>query len=428
MLVSHRAYWEEGGRRCVGFMQLSLDEGAAMEKDRSLTTLNIVGILALYCCMSEFTILTPSVASFAAHFQNTSYTTILLANSITGIVSVPISILIGAIVNRVGFRPLGVAGILLMSLGGAFPFMLSGLTDYSFIIFSRIVVGIGLGFLFPLAGSLIIVYFNGEDRGRYLGRGITLQFVFAIIYTVIAGFLTNIGWNYSFLAYLVALIPLMAVVLWLPEGKNLMSFNSKVQAEKSRTKEKIPRAVLGYALFGLAAWIATVTVQLICSSVLDVRGLGDAGMASIVISASGVGTIISGIAFPRVLRVLKQRVFGVCSVLVIVGLIPCFYATNAAMYGVGVFLIGFGGSAFFTAAQNSTGNLSPKTRIPFINGLMTSMMNLGPFFAPYIVSASALAVPSLGISAVFPVCIAMMVVCAVFGFVLPFKAISKAPE
>ncbi len=398
-----------------------------MERKSKLSTLNVIGIMALYCCMSEFTILTPSIASFVTHFSNTDYTTILLANSVTGIVSVPVSIFVGAIVDRVGFRPMGIIGILLMSMGGAFPFLIPGITDYSFVIVSRVVVGVGLGMLFPLAGALIIAYFSGADRGRYLGRGMTLQFIFAIIYTMVAGFLTNIGWNYSFLAYLVALIPLIAVVMWLPEGKGLINVELQEDDKRNVKKEKVPRAVFGYALFGLIAWISTVTGQLICSSILDIRGLGDAGVASIVISASGVGTIVSGIAFPSVLKLLKNRIFGVSAILVVIGLFPCFFANSAAMYAIGVLLIGFGGSTFFTAAQNATGNISPKTRIPFINGLMTSMMNLGPFFAPYIVSVAALTLPSLGISAVFPVCMAMMVVCVVLGFLLQFKAIGK-PE
>ena len=50
----------------------------------ALTTMNVIGILALFCTMSEFAILTPSIAAFSHHFADTDITTIMLANSITG--------------------------------------------------------------------------------------------------------------------------------------------------------------------------------------------------------------------------------------------------------------------------------------------------------------------------------------------------------
>ncbi len=65
-----------------------------------LTTMNVVGILALFCTMSEFAILTPSIAAFSHHFVRTDITTIMFANSITGIVSVPVSVVSGAMLHR----------------------------------------------------------------------------------------------------------------------------------------------------------------------------------------------------------------------------------------------------------------------------------------------------------------------------------------
>lgn len=40
---------------------------------------------------------------------------------------------------------------------------------------------------------------------------------------------------------------------------------------KARPKEKVPRAVWGYALFGLATWTCVVTVQVVTSTVHPVR-------------------------------------------------------------------------------------------------------------------------------------------------------------
>ncbi|MGV8083077.1 MAG: MFS transporter [Coriobacteriia bacterium] len=401
-----------------------------MAETKKLSLLNIIGILALFCTMSEFTILTPSIASFAAHFANTDFTTILFANSVTGIVSVPVSIAAGALLHKVGFRRAGIIGILVMTLGGAFPFLMPGITNYNIVIGSRIIVGIGLGIMFPVGGATIIAFFTGIQRSRLLGLGIMVQFIFSIIYTIVAGFLTEIGWNFSFLAYLVAIIPLIVVILFMPEAKHVVTAGAKAKsAEKDGLGEKMPNAVWGYAFYGLIVWIAMVTVQLIASTILAERSIGDAGVASIVISVCGVGIIFSGLAFPYSVKLFKNKIFAAGALLTAVGMIPCFIAQSAFMYGLGVFFVGFGSATFFTAAQNSAGNISPKSRIPFVNGIMTSMMNLGPFFAPYFVVGSTMTLPQFGNSAAFLTCCGMAAVAAIIGLFMPLRAIMmKSPE
>ena len=382
-------------------------------RGQGLSTRNVIGILALFCTMSEFAILTPSIAAFSHHFVGTDITTIMFANSITGIVSVPVSVLSGAILHRVGFKPMAILGILVMSLGGAFPFLMPDITDYTLVIVSRVIVGIGLGVMFPVGNATIIALFEGEKRSRLLGLGITIQFLFNLIYTMVAGYLTEIGWNYSFLAYLIGLVPLVVAFVWMPEAKGVVAEGRECERveRSSVAKEKIPHAIWGYALFALATWTCVVTVQIITSTILDVRGLASSGQAALVINCCGVGTILCGLAFPTLVRVFKTRLFGI----------------GAALAAIGVFILGFGGSMFFTAAQNATGNIAPKSRVPFVSGIMTSMMNLGPFIAPYLFAATVAANPAAGNDAVFPVLIAMCAVCAVIGLLHPMRALVAKP-
>ena len=219
--------------------------GNPPSKGKTFTTLNIVGILALFCTMSEFAILTPSIAAFSHHFVGTDITTIMFANSITGLVSVPVSIASGAVLHKIGFKPAAIVGILMMSLGGAFPYLLPDITDYTYVIVSRIIVGVGLGIMFPVGSATIIALFEGERRSRLLGFGISIQFLFNIIYTTVAGYLTEIGWNYSFLAYLIGLVPCVIALIWMPEAKPYVAESRKLDAaaRAGQPKERVPHAV-----------------------------------------------------------------------------------------------------------------------------------------------------------------------------------------
>lgn len=405
--------------------------GDPSRSGRSLTALNIVGILALFCTMSEFAILTPSIAAFSHHFADTPTTTIMLANSVTGIISVPISIASGAILHKVGFKPMAILGILIMSLGGAFPFLLPDTQNYLIIIGSRVIVGIGLGIMFPVGNASIIAFTEGEQRSRLLGWGLTIQFLFNLLYTTIAGYLTEIGWNYSFLAYLIGLVPMVIALIWMPEAKHVVAAARERERleRKGRPKSKIPHAIWGYALFGLAVWTCVVTVQVVTSTVLDVRGLAGPSEAALVINCCGIGSIICGLAFPYLVRAFKTRLFGIGALLTVIGIVPCLLAPSAPVYALGVFVLGFGGSMFFTAAQNAAGNVSPADRVPFVSGVMTSMMNLGPFIGPYIYAAALAGIPSMGDNAIFPVLMVIAAVCAAIGLVHPMKAImAKSSE
>lgn len=192
-------------------------------------------------------------------------------------------------------------------------------------------------------------------------------------------------------------------------------------------KQRVPRAIWGYALFALTGWICVVAVQVVTSTVLDERAIAGPGQAALVINCCGVGTIVSGLLFPRLVTLFKECLFGVSALLIVAGIIPCFVASNALVYALGVFILGFGGSAFFTAAQDATGNIAPTSRIPFVSGVMTSMMNLGPFIAPYVFAVSMACMPQMGSNALFPVLICMGAVVALVGLVHPMRALTTAP-
>lgn len=401
--------------------------GKDARTERAVSIDQIVGILATYCAMGEFTILTPSIAAFSHHFAGTPTTTIMFANSITGIVSVPVSILSGMLLPKVGFKRAAIIGIIVMSLGGAYPFLLADTQNYLFVIASRIVVGAGLGIMFPVGSATIIALFEGARRSRLLGLGTTVQFVFALIYTTVAGALTEIAWNYSFLTYLIGLIPLIAVVAFMPEVRDAAASVREVRMKRPCLGEPFPPAMWGYAAFALALWTCVTTVQVVTSTVFDVRGLAGPAEAALVINCCGLGSIACGLVFPHLVRAFGLRLFGVSAALAAMGVAPCLLAQAPAVYAVGLFLLGFGGTAFFTGAQNAVGNIVPKDRVSFASGVMTAVMSLGPFISPYLFAASMAAVPAMGVDAVYPVLIAIAAGCAAIGLAHPMRAVAVEP-
>lgn len=396
-----------------------------------LSVLNLIGIFGLFSFMAEFTIMTPSIAAFSAHFGGTPFTTIMLANTITGVVGIPMSIIAGATVNRIGYRPMSIVGALIMIFGGAFPFLMPGLAEYWPIIFSRVLVGLGYGLIFPLGGALFILYFKGKKRSQLLGAGVMVQFGFAILFSLVAGFLTDIAWNYSFLTYLISLIPFIFVAAFLPEAKHLglEAQKAKMAAQQGVLKERIPNATYAYiVVFGLIMWMMYIVVNFLASILLGERGIGDAGAAGLMASCFCLGNVASGLIFAQAVGWLKSRIFGIFGVIAALGLFVAYFATSVPMYGAGAFLIGFGGSTVYVAAQNSIGNISPKARVPFTNGLLTAAMNLASFFVAYWITFSQGAAPSLGTGAPLVIGGAAVAVTSVVCLFIPFKGIRRGAK
>jgi MFS family permease len=378
--------------------------------------------------MAEFTIMTPSIQAFAMHFHDTDMTTIMLANTITGVVGVPMSILAGWLVNKIGYRPMGIIGAIVMIVAGAFPFLFPGLQEYWPIIFSRVMVGVGYGMIFPLGGALIILFYKGRQRSRYLGVGVMVQFAFAILFSLVAGWLTTIGWNFSFLTYLISVVPLVLLIFLLPEGKKLSIEDAKAKAalKANAPKAKIPGATWGYiVVFGLVMWMMYIVVNFLSSIILGERGIGDAAAAGVMASCFNLGNVVAGLLFSKSIQLLKSKVFGVAGLVAAIGLACAYIAPSVLVYGIAAFLIGLGGSTVYTSAQNSVGNITPKAKVPLTNGLLTAAMNLASFFVAYWLVLCTGIAPVFGGAAalvVGAICVAVVSVVCIF---IPFKAIRK---
>jgi MFS family permease len=392
-----------------------------MEKKQS--KLALIGIFALFATISEFTILTPALDTLTKAFSDTPLTTILLANTITGLVSVPVSLLVGLVVNKVGFKMFAIIGLLLATLGGAYPYLMFGLTDYMPIIFSRILVGIGMGIINPLGAALIIRLYHGKQRASYLGIGSLVMCLSGVVYQTISGQLTTLGWNYSFLAYLITFVPFVLVIIFLPEVKGDTDEAEAMQGN-SASREKIPAAAWGYILLVFGALAFTTMAVMLASSVLADRGMGDAGVAGIVTSMFTVGGVVLGATFGIVLGVLKKYILAVFAIMAAIGFCISFFTSNVILYSLGVVIISFGHYGILTACQNAAGSITPKSRVGFVSGAIMAAMNVGTFTTSYIIASVYGVAGFLGTGGPMVVGAAVIGIAGIVMFFLPFKSLS----
>jgi MFS family permease len=389
----------------------------------------------MYLTVCDFAVLTPAMDTLANTFPNETRDTIMLASTITALLQVPSSFLVQPLVSKFGYKPTGIFGLLFAIVGGAFPFLMPELTAYWPIILSRALLGIGMGVFTPLGGAMIIQLFEGKERARLLGIGQVFWYAGGFIYSILAGFLCAVAWNLTFLSYFFGLIPLILIILFLP---NVKVDEDKAKAEQGTSaapavKERVSANTWGYVLIILGTMTFGLTAIFLSSFIIPERGMGGPAEAGIAGNGLQIGGILLGAVFGFIVAGLKNRsfvLFGVCGA---AGMLIMAFVGNIFVWTLGLTLQGFAHVGFVTSAQTAAGYTAPKSRIAFVNAMCMGALNLGTFFTPYWLNIGdaiikPLNLPGVGTAAPLVATAVVYLAFAVFALFFPFKAIKASLE
>jgi MFS family permease len=413
---------------------------AMTRSNKANSILAIIGIMAMYLTICDFAVLTPAMDTLATTFPNETRDTIMLASTITALLQVPSSFLVQPLVTKFGYKPTGIFGLAFAIVGGAFPFLLPELTVYWPIILSRALLGIGMGIFTPLGGAMIIQLFDGKERARLLGIGQVFWYAGGFIYSILAGFLCSVAWNFTFLSYFFGLIPLALIIFFLPRVKvDEGSLSSERRAgDGPVAKERVGANTWGYVIIILGTMTFGLTAIFLSSFIIPERGMGGPAEAGLAGNGLQIGGILLGAVFGFVVAALKSRsfvLFGLCGA---AGMLIMAFVGNIFIWTLGLTLQGFAHVGFVTSAQTAAGYTAPKSRIAFVNAMCMGALNLGTFLTPYWLNVGdalikPLNIPGVGTAAPLIATAVVYVAFAVFAMFFPFKAIKasleeKAPE
>ena len=153
--------------------------------------------------------LAPAVPSILKHFQGIPQAPTLVPLLVTapGIMVALLSPVAGWAADRFGRRPLMIAATFFYGVLGIAPFFLSELAS---IFASRLGIGITEAVILTVTNTLIGDYFESDARRKWLTVQGVIGPVFASAVLMVAGMLTSVYWNGSFLLYSVAFVVFLA--------------------------------------------------------------------------------------------------------------------------------------------------------------------------------------------------------------------------
>ncbi|MCA9614852.1 MAG: MFS transporter [Myxococcales bacterium] len=232
--------------------------------------------------MSSATI-APALPSMQRHFEGSDGAWVRLLLTLPGLAIALLAIPLGRVVDRLDRRQVLAAGAAVYALTGSAGLWLDDLT---WLLVSRALLGASVAAVMTSATALIADYFDGMERGRFLGIQASFMSFGGVLFLLLGGWLAEQSWRGPYGVYLTA-VPVMVLAWMLPKPRLA---TASVAASTEGDTPWLSVFGLGFAAFLAMIVFYTIPVQV----PFDLeRRLGLGGTAAGL--AIAVGTLSGGL-------------------------------------------------------------------------------------------------------------------------------------
>jgi MFS family permease len=173
------------------------------------------------------------------------------------VVGIALSPFVGVPTDRIGRKPVLVAGLSVFGLlGGSMAFAPS----FEAVLALRVLQGTGAAAIFITTVTIVSDAFEGPQRNTVLGVNVAVLSVAAALFPVLGGYLVTVDWRAPFLAYFAAVPVALAVFLGLPETRTRSESDGTGYLRAAAAEIATPRTL---GLFG-----ATLLTELLAFGVV----------------------------------------------------------------------------------------------------------------------------------------------------------------
>ena len=320
-----------------------------LNSDRALTKIVLIAAICVFSTQFGVTVIAPLLGEWVKASETPSFVSALIFSSFT-IVSIPLSVSGGIISDKLGRKPLIVAGLLLYAVASAlFPFS-NNTYDW---IFVRALQGAGAGLFFPAVTALLSEVTSYEERGHALsvynmglGAGLAAG-------PITGGVLFDIyGIHMPFLfCVLFALLSVVLVLLFVHEPKTRSKRKKKRLSLSERERKALTLAcVVIFFGIGVAAIMgalfspfATANLELPDYELSTGVVIHATGIIGVILSAMFVVFVILQTGFGRLMKRIGEITLSITGLfLCTCGLIVLHSATSIPELFIMSFFLGAG--------------------------------------------------------------------------------------
>lgn len=331
-----------------------------------------LAIIALFVVMPGVLIVNPAIQTIAEAYPTISYTMVLMISTIPLLIVVPMSLISGAIAgNKVRYKPLLAVSMLLYISGGSMPFLFR---DFYAVLAGRVIYGIGVGLLTPLANGLVIQLYEGQKQANMMGIGAMVINVASTIFMLLSGWLSAINLHWIWLIHLICIVPLVLMMLYLPEPE-------KVKEQQQQIKVKMPISVYLLSAATIFFYMNQSTTLLTMSTIITTENIGNATTAGTVLALYTVGGILGGSIFGKYFQLFGKMTNPSALVLMSLGWGIVYFAGTIPLIIIGCMIAGIGFFILYPGLVLDAGHRVPVAASAMVSAMILSSINFGGFLA-----------------------------------------------
>ena len=298
------------------------------------------------------------------------------------LLQVPVGLSASWLSSRFSPKTLLLAGIALFLICGVTPFFIH---SFVLLLLLRVLYGAAIGISTTLASSLCFFYFQNE-RARSKAFGLVSAFSMfgGMYYTYVGGRLSEYGWQYCFLAYLIGIPIFLLVAMCLPDS--------------GCTQAPCRKGLRTYALRPEVLWVAFLTLVYMLLyfaytnniSVFVVHsGMGGASEAGISYSIVNGCGFLGGLLFSRFYLRTKHWIMPLAYAITTAGFFIIALSHTLPSLFAGSVLIGISIAWVLPQANILYGEIMPPEAMTFTVGITGAIANLGQLLSTFALTGMA---------------------------------------
>lgn len=326
----------------------------------------IIALLSLNIVEQAASVINATIPGMAKSFPNETLVNIELVTTVVSIFVTIFVLISGVIVKWIGQKRTAILGLVIASASSIIPAIVNNFTA---ILVSRAILGIGIGLANPLAISLIGVFFYGDQRAKLMGWRSAIAGIGTAAMTFVAGQLLVFSWHAAYWVYLLFIPTLVLFIFVVPDPEKSGALQRQ---EAEQEKEMAKAAKQGNEVkknpIGLIILLTLLTFFT---------------LIAMMVVAVNLATVVGGFLFGPIYKKLGKYVLplGLLSAGICVVIVP-FASSLWLVYTVSI-IDGIAGSLIIPYIFNRISEVSSAKKAPLFTSIALVGSNLGAFMAPY---------------------------------------------
>lgn len=283
-----------------------------------------------------------NIPAIAATYPEVPNTIIELLTTIPSLFLIMTVLISHKVAHKIGYTRTVQLGISMVIVAGLLPAFTE---SFAVLFFSRMLFGFGVGLFNPLLYSIASKFYKGRELATLIGLQSSFEGIGGMLVTFLVGQLLMISWRVSFLAYGIAIPVLLLFFFFVPKIGTEVEY-----VKKNKKKEKIDSVVWRYIILLIVVVTVYMSMSVKITTVILDKGIGTATDGSNFLALVGLGAMLAGIIFGRMVDVMKQ------------------WTLSFAFGGMGLamFIIAFANNLLLILAAAVLAGLAFRTFIPYV--------------------------------------------------------------